>query len=78
MSFLNRIVDCFDFIGGGILHLFYRSKQMTTNLTPLESISWLSPNVCRILGQNPGSFTLQGTNSYLVGSGKKYIKKQKF
>ena len=40
-------------------------------LTPLDAVSRVSPLVTRILGQNPGPFTLQGTNTYLVGGGKK-------
>ncbi|KAJ7731199.1 beta-lactamase-like protein [Mycena metata] len=36
-------------------------------LEVLASITRLSENVVRVLGQNPGKFTLQGTNTYIIG-----------
>ncbi|KAJ5976891.1 hypothetical protein N7501_000233 [Penicillium viridicatum] len=39
----------------------------------LPAVAELSTEVVRILGGNPGNMQLQGTNTYLVGSGQKRI-----
>lgn len=48
-------------------------KTMATQLTPLPAVQRVSPLCIRILGGNPGKFTLQGTNTYLLGSGRRRI-----
>lgn len=44
---------------------------MAVNLPKLPEVEKLSTNITRILGGNPSKFTLQGSNTYLLGAGSK-------
>ncbi|KAH6614737.1 beta-lactamase-like protein [Chaetomium sp. MPI-SDFR-AT-0129] len=42
-------------------------------LPPIPEVTRLTPSCIRILAGNPGKFTLQGTNTYLLGTGPRRL-----
>lgn len=46
---------------------------MAVNIPALPEVERVSSSIWRILGANPSKFTLQGTNTYLLGRGKERI-----
>ncbi|TQV90958.1 hypothetical protein V2A60_008418 [Cordyceps javanica] len=48
-------------------------KGQTASLPALPDVEQVTPRVLRVLGQNPGKFTFQGTNTFVVGTAESRI-----
>lgn len=48
-------------------------KSQAASLPVLPKVEQLTPRVLRVLGQNPGKFTFQGTNTFIIGTGASRI-----
>lgn len=58
-------------LNGGVWKDWLSAQE--ARLPQLEDVEQVTSRVMRIMGGNPGEMQLQGTNTYLVGTGRSRI-----